>query len=120
MLSGNPVNGHEADVMPVMRILRARIANTDPEFHGRLLDGAQSGRQIGQRRHRHHDAAPFVPRVDAGMGGHDLVERAGAVNQRGIGSGAGLVCQKDKVGQSLWSGSRLDLVSVLARPQATP
>ena len=34
---GDEVRGHEADIVPVQRILRARIAETDPDLHRRDL-----------------------------------------------------------------------------------
>ena len=34
---GDPVNGHEPDIVPVPRILAARIAKTDNELHGRPI-----------------------------------------------------------------------------------
>src|ERR1051325_5642879 len=38
---GDDVGGHEADIVPVKRIFRARISKADPELHRRSLAGAR-------------------------------------------------------------------------------
>jgi hypothetical protein len=41
---GDDVDGHEADVVPVQRILRARISKADPDLHCRSLAGARANK----------------------------------------------------------------------------
>ena len=36
---GNPLDGHEADVVPVARVLRTGIAKADEQLHGRCGNG---------------------------------------------------------------------------------
>src|SRR3546814_16902066 len=72
---GNGVYSHEADIVPVERILRARISKADPDLHI-AVEGLRSdcpGAPIRQASLSAASAAPSSPSVDFKAAGATMV-----------------------------------------------